>query len=491
LSPSIIDVIENFWGHDPITMIGKANKTKLRQFGVEVNRFYNTYIPPTSNAGELRTYYGGLVAVNFSLQGKQQTFFNNLLYAHSTIVPDPIARWYFDGYEELAKTPPAEYLNGGASADQSEWMGWMLSSFRAFQWNLQVCRDVLTYFVSGLLNLKTLVEAGVVVLISQAHLLLSESDAVVRSALEDANDPSFTALCENPIDEMLPLWDNLRGGIMTLGGQPVPKDVALWSAAKEAAYYIRKNLLIAEICAGVYVPENKTDFALLSGILRRAGKQIGCSDWDIVAAQSVKDLKLPSIEGLPLSELAAIRKDESAFQEFRVWLARKLMSAEARPGAGLISLTSEEIEGEVSRLRERLSNSSVIRERLKQDGISIAVQTTIGVITGGHFGAPVLGATAGALAGIASALLTRDRDAISVLAKLARMNRSSPDATLGKAGIVQGVPRALAQPFFGEFRAGPRPVIPAAYTKAHLRKIVEKSLSPNTTGNPFKAIPSS
>jgi hypothetical protein len=471
-------------------MIGKASKTKLRQFGIEVNRFYEANCPPTSQAGEFRTYYGGLVAVNFSLQGKQQTFFNNLLYAHSTIVPDPIARWYFDAYEELAKTPAAEYLNGAVSADQSEWIGWMLSSFRAFQWNLRACRDVLAFFVSGLLTLRTLVEAGVVVLMSQAHILLAESGTIVQSALDDANDPSFTALCENPVDEQLPLWDNVRGGIMTPGNQPIPKDAALWSAAKEAAYHIRKNLLIAERSGGVYVPENKTDFSLLSGILRRAGKEIGCNDWDIIAAQSVKDLKVPSIEGLPLSELAAIRKDENAFQEFRVWLARKLMSAEARPEAALISLTSEEIEGEVSRLRERLSTSSVIKERLKQDGISIAVQTTIGIITGGHFGAPVLGATAGALAGIASALLTRDRGAVSILAKLARMNRSSPDATLGKAGIVKGVPRALAQPFFGEFRTGPKPVTSTAYTRAHLRKIVEASLKPNTTGNPFKAIPS-
>jgi len=150
MGPTILDVIENFWGHSPISKIENATGSALHEFGKEVNTFYEAYSAPESSVGELRTYFGGLVAVNFSLQGKQQTFFNNLLYVHSTIVPDPIARWYFDRYEGLAKTPPVEYLNGAASADQSEWIGWILSSYRAFQWNVSACREVRAYFVLGL-----------------------------------------------------------------------------------------------------------------------------------------------------------------------------------------------------------------------------------------------------------------------------------------------------------------------------------------------------
>lgn len=473
-------------------MIKKSSKTKLRQFGTEVNRFYETYTPPIAQSGELRTYCGGLVAVNFSLQGKQQTFFNNLLYAHSTVVPDPIARWYFDRYEELARTPPVEYLGGAASADQSEWIGWMLSSYRAFQWNLQACRDVLDFFVSGLWNLRPLVRAGIVVFMSQPHALLVESDSIVQAALADATDPGFRKVCEAPIDEPLPLWDNVRGGIMTPGStneQP-PRETALWAAAKEAAYHIRKNLSIAKHSGGVYIPESQTDFALLAGALKRTGETIGCEDWKLTVAQSVNQLKVPSIEGLPLSELVAIRKDELAFQEFRLWLARRLMNPHMKPDSDLIALTSEEIEAEISRLRQRLANSSVVKERLKQDGISIAVHSAIGAITTAQIGEPALGAIAGALAGVSSALFARDRGTVSVLAKLARMNRTSPDAISGKSGIVQGVPRPLAQPFFGEFRLGPKPLIPPTYTKEYLRKVVEQSLKRNTTGNPFRAIPS-
>lgn len=107
--PSIFDVIDNFWGDKPIRRIQTAHKSVLRRFGQEVNRFYEAYVPLEKQDKELRTYFGGLVSTNFASRGKQQTFFNNLLYSHSVVVPDPIARWYFDRYDELPKIPPVQY----------------------------------------------------------------------------------------------------------------------------------------------------------------------------------------------------------------------------------------------------------------------------------------------------------------------------------------------------------------------------------------------
>ena len=205
------------------------------------------------------------------------------------------------------------------------------------------------------------------------------------------------------------------------------------------------------------------------------------------AARSLKELTVPSIEGLPLKELVAIRKDVAAFEEFRIWLARRLMSAQGLADSAAVFLTGEEIETEISRLRQQLSTSSVIRERLKQDGITIAVQTAIAAFSTAHFGGLALGAAAGTLAGIASALFARDASTVSVLAKIARINRTAADATVGKSGIVKSVPRPLAH-FCGEFRTGPKPPTPTIYTKEHLRKIVEQSLQLNTTGNPVRAI---
>lgn len=183
-APTIFDVIDNFWGRDPLRKIERADKVTISRFAKQVNRFYDSYAVTPPAPKQLRTYQGGLVAVDFALAGsKQTTFFNNLLYAHSTIVPDPLARWYFERYEELQKTPPAEYCGGLASADQSEWIGWLLNSHRAFQWNLEASREVLEFFVRGLLTIRTLVEHGIVVLVSQPHILLDHSAEIVNRAL--------------------------------------------------------------------------------------------------------------------------------------------------------------------------------------------------------------------------------------------------------------------------------------------------------------------
>jgi hypothetical protein len=490
MAPTILDVIDNYWGRDPVQKIARATKAALKGFGKEVNKFYDAWQPPPPVGGELRTYFGGLVATNFSLVGKQQRFYNNLLYSHSTVVPDPIARWYFDRYEELAKTPPAVYLNGGASADQSEWVGWIFNSYRAFQWDLQTCRDVLSYFVSELLPLRPLVEARIVELVSQAHIILAKSQAIVSAAMVDAGDPEFAKLCESPIDEHPPLWDNVRGGHLTPGGTDQQKSaILLWARAKEAAYHIRKNLIIAGDCGGVYVPENKTDFALLNHVLRMSGKRMGYDNWEVKVSQDVGKLSVPSLEGLDLAELVAIRKDEVAFNEFRLWLARKLVSTGTSTDPQLIDLTSEEVEAEIAKLRFQLSASNVIKEHLRKEGLKIVVNAVIGAITGSSLGAPIGGATAGGLAGVLSSLLTRGGKPRSVLAKLARMSRVAADGTYGKSGIVPGAPRALSIGFLGEFRNGPKPTEAPLYTAQRLRKVVQASLKPNNTGNLYKAIP--
>jgi hypothetical protein len=490
--PTIFDVIENFWGTAPLERINRSTRAELEDFGREVERFYSAYVPPPAADRELRTYFGRLVAVNFSLAGKRQTFFNNLLYCHSTIVPEPIARWYFDRYEELAKTPPADYLNAGAgaSADQSEWIGWIFNSYRAFQWDLSTCREVLSYFVSGLLPLRPLVEAGIVVLVSQAHILLAQGREAVSSAMGDANDPEFVRLCGAPVDELPPLWDNVRGGHMTpgAGGQSEKSAVLAWARAKEAAYHIRKNLAIAGACGGIYVPENRTDFALLQRVLVMSGERLGYGGWEAKAARSVGELRIPSLEDLPLTELIALRKDEAAFEDFRLWLARRLLSLDTRAGAEPVELASAEMEAEVAELRSRLSALNVVKAHLRENGLVIAVSALVGVASGGGLLASAGGAVAVALAGILSSLHSKGQGAPSILAKLARMNRTTPDSIFGGSVITAGIPRPLARHFLGEFRTGPKPAEPTAYTPRHLRKVVEASMRPNQTGNPYRAI---
>jgi hypothetical protein len=487
---TIFDVIDNFWGRSPLAKVARADKIALTRFGNEVNRFYKSYIPPQVGQEELRTYYGGLVAVNFSLAGKQTTFFNNLLYAHSTIIPDPLPRWYFDEYEELSKTPKVKYCSGRASVDQSEWIGWILNSNRAFRWNLEVCREVIQYFISGLLKIRPLVEAGIIVLVSQAHVMLANSKSVVSQALNDASNDDFKAAMVE-VDEKIPLWDTCRGGAMTpeVDGQKADPDLVRWATAKEAAYYIHKNLAIAASAEGQYIPENSTDFALLNAALAASVNRVASPGWKFEIARTVKDLCVPSLEGLDLENLISIRKNASAFEEFRNWLARRLMHVGTDIQNSIIELTSEELTTELNQLREKLRTSNVIKTHIKEDGLKVVVGALVTIASGAALGSVLAGTLAGALAGVATNLFKRDRvPANSVIAQLAQMNRTAQDATFGQTGKPLGLPRALSQPFLGEFGVGPNVNEVPQYTPSHLRSIVSQALEPNTTGNPYRAV---
>ena len=484
---TIFDVIDNFWGNDPLRKIARADKVTFSRFAKQVNTFYESYEITPVTEGEFRSYYGGLVATNFSLTGKQRTFFNNLLYTHSTIVPDPIARWYFDRYEDPTKTPVVDYFGGQAFADQSEWIGWLLNSHRAFCWDLEMSREILTYFVERLLTLRPLVEAGIVVLVSQAQMLIEGSSEIVSQALNDAADCGFVSICATSGDEQPPLWDNIRGGIMTpsLNSVAPAPDLAAWAQAKEAAYHIRKNLAIAAYAGGYYVPENNTDSRLLKQILLMSGQRAGYRDWETDIALSLEGLTLPSLEGLSLVDLIQIRKEESAFNEFRAWLAQRLLPASGNRTHPSVELTSQEIEIEVNRLRNQLSKSAVIKKFLSENGLRISAQALVGLVMGSAGGQAIAGAAAGTFTGIVSALINRGTQR-GVLAQLATMNRTAPDATFGGSSP-SNLPKPLRMPFFGEFRVGPkRPEEP--FTTAKLRKIVAEALQPNPTNNPFRAI---
>jgi hypothetical protein len=485
---TIFDVIDNFWGRDPLRKILRSDKFALARFRGEVNRFYDSYEVPAPPAGEFRTYHGGLVAVNFSLSGKQRTLFNNLLYEHSTVVPDPLSRWYFDRYEELAKTPPAKYGNDGAQIDQSEWMGWILNSDRAFRWSLPASRDVLHYFVSQMLPLRPLTEAGIVILVSQAHVLLKDSAELVKNSLSDAERTDFRVACDQVSDEQLPLWDNVRGGAMTASGgiSADPKTIA-WARAKEAAYHIRKNLAIASAASGYYVPENETDGLLLQNVVSNSHQDQGHDGWKIQISKDVSRLQLPSLEDLPLAELLTIRKDAFEFHEFRLWLARKLLSPTYKASLSQLELTSDEIESEIEKLRRSLENSSVIKRFMKENGLKITVSTVASMSAAAAIGQPLLGATVGALGGVLSSLVDRDAKK-GVLAQIARMTRTSSDATYGRDGKPPGLPRPLSLPFLGEVRIGPQVASEQPYDTARLRQIVGQALEPNNTGNPYRAI---
>lgn len=491
MPPSIFDVIDNFWGKKPKSEIRRAKLRTLNDFAREVNRFYSSFTPPDVPAGEFRTYYGGQTAVSFGCGGHQNDLLNNLLYSHSTIIPDPIARWYFDDFESLAKTPPVVYNNGIAVSDQSEWMSWILTSHRAYGWNLELSRQALEYFVRRMTTLRPLVESGAVLLVSQAHILMEHGDAIVREALLDADHDPVIRACDRKIDEDVPLWDNVRGGIMTPGasGNPPDPKTAQWARAKEAAFHIRKNLAIAASAGGFYVPTTETDGNILKELTIRSGSAYGFSNWQLTAAAGVASLEVPSLERITAQELVSIRNNSDEFNEFRTWLSGKLFSLDASARNAQAKIASQEIETEVARLRRRLSDSAVIKRFIRENALRISAQTAVGIAAGVTIRQTAESATVGALAGIATALFSRDQEK-GILTRIARITSASGNTRAPSNGeAISEVPLPLRVPWFGEFHIGPSAQKPRGYAAADLKPLIEDMLKNQGKGEgQFRAV---
>jgi hypothetical protein len=492
MTPSIFDVIDNFWGKKPKSEIRKADARILSDFGVEVNRFYSAFTPPVVPVGEFRTYYGGSIAVTTGTGTSQTELLNNLLYSDGTIIPDPIARWYFDDYEHLPKTPPAVYHSGNAVADQSEWMGWIFTSYRAYRWNVEMSRQALEYLVRRINPLRPLVASGAVVLISQAHMLVECGKTVLQEALIDANSALVRAVCKAKAAEDIPLWDNVRGGIMTPGvsGIPPDPDVAQWAAAKEAAFHIRKNLAIASYAGGHYIATNDIDYDLLKELTIRSGSDSGYQNWELRVAHGVAELELPSLQRLTVQDLVVIRNYSDEFSEFRTWLSSKLFSLDTSAQQVQAKIVSQEIEAEVSKLRRKLSDSAVIKKCLKDNALKLSVQTAVGIAVGASLGRTAAVGAVGALAGIASALFCRDQER-GILAQIAKLTPLPfTKKTSNGAESISEVPLPLRIPWFGQFQVGPAAQTLKGYTAADLKPMIEEMLEDQgrTQGPQFRAI---
>jgi hypothetical protein len=448
---NVLDVIDNFWGTDPLARIRQAGLPELEEFGEHVNRFYDAHEVVPVGEGELRTYLGGLVAGNFQLSVQTGNFYNGLLYAHSTIVPDPLACWYFNGLDRLGTTLEATYSDG-TTVDQSEVLKWRLTSFGSTRANLVKCREILGNFVSDLLSLRRLIERQIVILVSQAHVVLERNEELASTASRDAQQESFNRICANPPDELHPVWDNLRGLVFTpkpLGqNSPADESKVLWARGKEASYHINKNLLIAESGQGSYLPMNDTDATLMLETLRGSARTLGLEHFEFAAASATSLLQLPALEGLTPEEFASVRADEDAFDQFRKRF-RRAFGAEHLSSQAINDVASE-LEGEIADLRHRLHDSVVLRNALREEGITLALPFILAVATSPTW--EKLGtASAIGLARLLQRLRNRAKGSNEVLVSLARMKRRAPDA------ISTVVRRSPGRVFMGAVRTGRPP----------------------------------
>jgi hypothetical protein len=319
-----------------------------------------------------------------------------------------------------------------------------------------VFREVLAYFVRGLSSIRELVEAGFVVLISQPDELLKSSNDVLQIALRDASTELFVHECG--LEQAgLPMWDNLRGGPFSadIGGGPPDPSVIGWAKAKEASYHLNKHLFIGKTTGSVFVPTNDVDVKLLHLSLQRSADTLRVPSTQHETARAVLRLQVPSFRNLSPADVVSIRRNEDAFEEFRLILQRKLFSADGRVEA-IAEQSSAELNSELKAIQKKLSAKKIISDFLVEDGLQILSKAIVGATVGSVTGHTVLGGALPILHQLQKKFRAPASGHNPVLVQLAGFKNVSEEPTLAqRAAYARRLPKALQHIPMGLLAIGP------------------------------------
>lgn len=368
---SILTVAENYWGEDFEKEIGSADHARMRRFADEVNRFYDSRPSFSDGEAESRIYPGGWCAANPSVGQLRLSLLNELLYADSVLIPDLTAIWFYPDPDRLPALPETVFPDG-TRVNQSETEMWKLFGLENVSRNFGALKDRLKTWLLRLREFGPLIDAGLVIPVSQPHAVAAAAEDLSQATMECVRDSHFIAACTVEHDEPFPIWDSMRGFQMVpIVELPGVTEAALKARAQHAAYHTLKNIVVARSGGASYVPSNDTDAWLVKNLPVFAGDN---------AHTSARSHRVPAIRNLTPKVLLEIRRYDEDFEQFRMDLRRTIKAAST------IGMNAQEevdawMAEEIRCASDRIRASSVIRKYVEREGV-LGLTMDIAVILG-------------------------------------------------------------------------------------------------------------
>jgi hypothetical protein len=293
-APTILDVIDNFFGADAEILHEPGHR--LMEFGEEVRRFSAAWDARSVEREVYPVYVGGLPSANIWLAQHGQLVLTTLLYSDRAIARDPVSDWFADErYESptLSRSRPGYRGGDGASPAVAE------------------TRQFLVNAIAGLRILRPLIEAGIVVPIPPRRILAEHPDEVrnVATAVSDRAlaDVAGVALRFRPRE--LAVEDNVRGLFVLAGGE---RQQQVRKAFGDAIQFFAGEIVLSGALGANYLaPFSFETYLVQEGLDRDV-----FGDPSARVARGVLDSQLPVFEGLFPGVVAAIH-DDDAFGAFR------------------------------------------------------------------------------------------------------------------------------------------------------------------------------
>jgi len=383
-TPTVLDVIENYLGSPPSPeALSKLSFSELQDFG-EVHAEFaraqsSEQIPEGAN------FIGGWIGALWSDPVLRPDLSKAILYYSRLLVLDPLA----DFFDDRSGLPPTRPIRVSRPEDRQFnvlesgpklWSG--AGSMNSFAGDADAALARFAAIVMNLYSLEPLIRSGVVVLRSQWPTIVRESISLQTSVRHDVQSPSMQEFAREAAsaEDSLQVWDNLRGGAMTLSGGPVhPKDLP-WET-QHIFYYLAKTLAVADAANAQYVPATERDLELL----RRKTATTVRSPFPSSYLEQVTRVIVPSFE-VPIREAVAMRQSADGFEEWRNRLELIRRDGESEDIDSLRERIEMELRPAIRAAKDEVRKSSLLgtfKETRNDVIFTTGIAATTAAISGG------------------------------------------------------------------------------------------------------------
>jgi hypothetical protein len=417
-TPTVLDVVENALGARPTDdQMRKLSLNELSDLRERLSELWEAQ-SDQKTAGD-SYLVGDWVHAYWSEPTMRQALSDSLLYYSQILVLDPLADFFGD-QSSLPEMRPIRYRRNDGQCDSLS-RGPKFWSAHGFDGMQQSSRDAaasVARIVSNLYALEAPIREGILVLRSQWPTLRQRAQQIATSVRHDIKSPDMQRLARvlsTSAADALPVWDNLRGGQVSLAGPVHPADDP-WQPEPEF-FYLAKTLAVADAAGAQYIPSTESDLQFLkakvnTGLARQHPGGL---------LREVSRILVPSVD-VPIERAVEMRQSSQDFEDWRSSLNELRRSSAADSSAELREHVEDILRPRARAVERELQRTSPSAS-FRAAGAELAITGAVGMVSAGVTGEGYISVGAGLGAGALTWLTrayTRDRPggADAVLATL-------------------------------------------------------------------------
>lgn len=407
---TIVTVLDNaLGGTDPskASSMSLAEIDTLAEFVVE---YYDSWSMPFDNS--LLTAYSG-ESLGMTQDGEPSTdyLFGSLLYYPRIVIHCPFGEWFTRDRSRVAITMGPRLTGDMVWPDIGDLVPG--NDFFSRPRDLDEFREAVKNKLAIVHQLRDLIELGIVVPVPQWQVVRRRQNAIAAAMRHDVRDDDFYELTQfrEDVSTYPSIGELMQGAVAPWRG--IKTQHARLLAIEAPSFYLNKVISVADAFNAIYVPRVEPDYALFSHRIDRVAEELRIkSKLDYRIVHEMASIGLPLFHNVTPKNLIAARKNEAAFEDFRLMLSEVFWTASAPPDdpsfpSQISDYVVDHLGARVRQVEAATDRSAVLHAGARAGG----AQLVLGA-------ASVLGAT---LAGATAAPLLASGGSVAMIDAIRRM----------------------------------------------------------------------